>query len=511
MKFSGVILLALSLICGPVMAQQGQGTAPLTVQKGGTGSGTAAGARTNLGLGSMAVQNSNAVNIQGGAITGLPTPVNPSDAVNKSYADTVAQGIIRLPPSALATAAALPNTPTYANGSSGVGATLTAGSNSTITVDGVVAPINTVVLVNNQASAFQDGIYTVTTAGSGSAPWVLTRATYFDTSGNMLVGSTTLITGGATNSGNQYALAATVTTVGTTAVTFNLAFSPGVSSIAGNPGAFTLQYPIGNSNNVLVYAGPTESGQLSLSSSTALQFLPYKGDIIRIAGVVYQIPAGGATGCGNTGVFVNGTGSSNLAASTLYYVYLFNNSGTLTCDFSTSGYAVDSTAGNVGTAIETGTSSRSLIGLAATNASSQFSDSVTARLTRSWFNRQSTETQQSLATTTSISSSSVTEYTGFKTSFVIWAGEIAATDCVLSAFSNTQGAAFVTAVSFNGTPESLRVGYNAAAANEFVAVPAASRKKGLPEGLNYSACGASLNEGNGSLNINSYQITDIHQ
>jgi hypothetical protein len=46
------------------------GTAlPLT--SGGTGSDTASGARTNLGLGTIATQNSNAVTITGGSITGI--------------------------------------------------------------------------------------------------------------------------------------------------------------------------------------------------------------------------------------------------------------------------------------------------------------------------------------------------------------------------------------------------------------------------------------------------------
>lgn len=47
-------------------------TTPLPVASGGTGSSTAAGARSNLGLGSMATQNANAVAITGGtaALTG---------------------------------------------------------------------------------------------------------------------------------------------------------------------------------------------------------------------------------------------------------------------------------------------------------------------------------------------------------------------------------------------------------------------------------------------------------
>lgn len=46
------------------------GTA-LAVLQGGTGSNTASGARTNLGLGTIATQNSNAVTITGGSITGI--------------------------------------------------------------------------------------------------------------------------------------------------------------------------------------------------------------------------------------------------------------------------------------------------------------------------------------------------------------------------------------------------------------------------------------------------------
>lgn len=42
-----------------------------TILQGGTGANTAAGARTNLGLGSMAVENSNNVNITGGTISGI--------------------------------------------------------------------------------------------------------------------------------------------------------------------------------------------------------------------------------------------------------------------------------------------------------------------------------------------------------------------------------------------------------------------------------------------------------
>lgn len=170
--------------------------------------------------------------------TGLPAPVNPTDAANKQYVDGVAAGIIVLAPTGLATATVLPNSPTYSNGTSGVGATLTAGSNTTLTIDGTVATLNTVVLVKNQSSAFQNGIYTVTTAGSGSAAWVLTRATYFDIASQMKQGSYTFINGGATNLGSSWALAASVTTVGTDPLNWNL-FTASLGTITNaqiNPG-----------------------------------------------------------------------------------------------------------------------------------------------------------------------------------------------------------------------------------------------------------------------------------
>jgi hypothetical protein len=214
----------LALSSGVVIAGTWQGTV-IDIPFGGTNATTASGARANLGLGTMATQSSNNVTITGGTITGMPIPVNASDVAVKSYVDASSSGLNILAPSRLATAAVLPNSPTYSNGASGVGATLTAGSNTTLTVDGSVANLNDVVLVKNQASAFQNGIYTVTTAGGGVA-WVLTRATYFNTAALMKVGSYTFITAGSANLNASFTLQSTVVTVGTDALNF-VQFSSG--------------------------------------------------------------------------------------------------------------------------------------------------------------------------------------------------------------------------------------------------------------------------------------------
>jgi microcystin-dependent protein len=187
--------------------------------------------------------NFGTVNITGGSITGMPLPTVGSDVASKQYVDNVASGLNVLAQTKYATAAVLPNTPTYANGAAGVGATLTAGANSTLTVDGNVVALNEIVLVKNQASALENGIYTLTTAGSGAAAWVLTRATYFDQAAEMTAGSYTFITNGSTNSSSSYVLQTAVATVGTDPLNWVLFASSiaGVSQLDGVQGAITTQ------------------------------------------------------------------------------------------------------------------------------------------------------------------------------------------------------------------------------------------------------------------------------
>ena len=112
----------------------------------------------------------------------------------------------------LATAAVLPNSPTYSNGSSGVGATLTAGANARLVVDGANATAGDRVLVQDQASALQNGIYDVTTQGTdGSAAWVLTRAEDFDGSpaGQIKAGESAYALAGSTNGGQGFIVTST--------------------------------------------------------------------------------------------------------------------------------------------------------------------------------------------------------------------------------------------------------------------------------------------------------------
>ena len=125
----------------------------------------------------------------------------------------------------LGTAAALPNSPTYSNGTSGVGATLTSDSNVRLQVDGTNASTGDRILVQDESTAANNGIYDVTAQGaSGSAAWVLTRAVDFDGSAGaeIIPGESVYVLSGSTNGGQGFVVTSTSDphTVGTNDIAF---------------------------------------------------------------------------------------------------------------------------------------------------------------------------------------------------------------------------------------------------------------------------------------------------
>src|SRR5262249_30687504 len=128
------------------------------------------------------------------------TPVNGSDVVTKTYADGLISNIAPRNAVRVATTGAL--NATYANGAAGVGATLTnAGSQAAFASDGVTLSATNRVLVKDQASQPQNGLYTLTTVGSGSTNWVLTRATDYDQPSEISEGTYTIVDEGGTLAG----------------------------------------------------------------------------------------------------------------------------------------------------------------------------------------------------------------------------------------------------------------------------------------------------------------------
>lgn len=166
-------------------------------------------------------------------------------------------------PVRLSTLTILPNAPTYSNGTAGVGATLTATSNGALSLDSVAVALNDRVLIRNQTDLSQNGIYTVTTLGTVSVPYVLTRATDFDTNTEMTANSTTLVTSGNTLTDTKWTLQSAVNVVGTDPVVF-IQTSAGLASLFTTPHTWTATQTfaaplITTSNFTAFTSNPTSS------------------------------------------------------------------------------------------------------------------------------------------------------------------------------------------------------------------------------------------------------------
>ena len=139
----------------------------------------------------------------------------------KAYVDSVASGLDLKCSSHAATTANL--SAAYSNGSSGVGATLTNSSTqAALSIDGQTMASSERVLVKDQSTGAQNGIYTVSTVGDGSSNWVLTRATDFDTSTEITSGSFTFVETGSSYADSGWVMTTDGTvTVGTTSLAWS--------------------------------------------------------------------------------------------------------------------------------------------------------------------------------------------------------------------------------------------------------------------------------------------------
>jgi hypothetical protein len=167
-----------------------------------------------------------------GTVTLNADPTQPLQAATKQYVDDVAQGLHIHPSANAATTANL--TATYSNGTDGVGATLTnSGTQAALVIDGVTLTTSQRVLVKNQTTQLQNGVYTVTNTGSVSTNWILTRATDMDTSAECDGGDFVFVTGGTANDNTGWVQTETGITIGTSSLIFTQ-FSGAGTYIAGN-------------------------------------------------------------------------------------------------------------------------------------------------------------------------------------------------------------------------------------------------------------------------------------
>ena len=211
------------------------------------------------------------VDVASKRITNVAEPTQATDAATKNYVDAVKTGLNVKDAVRVATTGNL--TVTYNNGTSGVGATLTnAGTQADLTIDSIVLAVGDRVLVKDQTSALQNGIYTVTNVGSVSTNWVLTRATDFDQSpnGEIQGGDFTFVQEGTVGSDNGYVVTTNGTiTVGTTSIDW-VQFSGAGSVIAGaglTKSGNTLDV-VGTANRITVTADAVDIASTYVGQST---------------------------------------------------------------------------------------------------------------------------------------------------------------------------------------------------------------------------------------------------
>ena len=134
-------------------------------------------------------------------VSNVATPSATTDAANKAYVDNVASGLdVKNSVRAASTATV---TVTYANtGGTSARGQITAAPN---TLDGVTLAANDRILLKDQSTGAQNGIWVVTTLGTG-ANGVWDRATDFDQDAEVTAGAFMFVTEGTVNADSGWVL-----------------------------------------------------------------------------------------------------------------------------------------------------------------------------------------------------------------------------------------------------------------------------------------------------------------
>jgi len=260
-------------------------------------------ARASLGLGTISTQAANSVSISGGSITGLGTPSNNTDAATKVYVDGLVTG---LKTRIICRAATTANITTATD--------LQAGDS----LDGVTLAEGNRVLVKNQSTASQNGIFTVAASGANAG-----RDTEFDAIAE-LAGQMVIVQEGSVNA-DKFFLCTTDSSasLGSDSITFTVVQPSNVGDVTLNGTQTltnkTLTAPkitsIVTTSNADIELAPNGTGHVTVKGNTnpgSIQFnceSNSHGQILKAqphsvgtsATIVLPAAAGTLVGTGDTG------------------------------------------------------------------------------------------------------------------------------------------------------------------------------------------------------------------
>ena len=329
--------------------------------------GNASLTNSSLTVGTTAISLGGSSLTLGGLTTVTVTqdPTAALDLATKQYVDAVAEGLHVHASCAAATTGTLASitggTVTYNNGTAGVGATLTLSVALTV-LDGYTLLNGDRVLVKNEATQANNGIYTWATGGT-----VLTRATDFDTAAEMASGDFTFVSNGTLYGSTGWVQTDPVTVVGTSPVTW-IQFSGSGAYTAGTGLTLTgTQFSITNTAVTAGAYGSASSvgtftvnaqGQLTLAATTQIAI---NGNQITSGTVGSAYITGSYTGITGVGTLTVGTWNATAITDT----YL----------------ATIATAGKVSNSATTATSANTASAIVARDASGDFAaGTITASL-----------------------------------------------------------------------------------------------------------------------------------
>jgi len=243
-------------------------------------------------------------------------------------------------------------------------------------------------------------------------------------------------------------------------------------------------------NQVLtaIQSGLTGHGQcrLSVTSTTALKLAPFNGNKLLINGVSQTIPSAGVT-----------LSNSGLAATTVYYVYAYMNSGTMTLEAVTTTHAT----GTNGVEIKSGDVTRTLVGMIRTGASSQFLDTAAARFCLNWFNKRKIIGSVPAVPNYTFTNTSPAEINvALRVEFLCWSDDVPVITqsgtVSQSATASVVTQAAVDTVGNTYTPVQ-QISLPSTYSGPFSATGGGG---GLSEGYHFSTCIANVTSGTGTLN-----------